>query len=368
MPFAPPLPLQLLLLACLLPSFPPFFFSFFVAACLLKYGRALTTHNLTLPTSADFFSFLFLIQVAAEENPLVWGGLGVNAKQGISHHQALFCPLSDRFLPSPEALRKHYSSVFGFTPRFDFINARNGQLPRKLTDAVTASIQSLVPSLFPSPSFLADREALRKRLEAIIVQGLAQRTRSKGDAGADSKGIMAVVGHAADPLMPPGASLQMFGSSRNNFGNDSADLDMCLMVPSAVSAAKPRSHSAGRGLDPIMVAHPPDNKAELVEAIEEVLAAASPNPAARVGGADNAGMPAIERLTSRPTARIPVVNFEIDGKDCDISVHNPLALRNSDLLAVYSRCDPRVRPLAFVVKHWTKRRRINNASEGTLSS
>ena len=76
----------------------------------------------------------------------------------------------------------------------------------------------------------------------------------------------------------------------------------------------------------------------------------------------------IEHLTSRPTARIPVVNFEIDGKDCDISVHNPLALRNSDLLSVYARCDPRVRPLAFIVKHWAKRRKINNAAEGTLSS
>lgn len=37
-------------------------------------------------------------------------------------------------------------------------------------------------------------------------------------------------------------------------------------------------------------------------------------------------------------------------------------------LQVYSRVDPRVRQLAFVVKYWARRRRINNASEGTLSS
>ena len=35
---------------------------------------------------------------------------------------------------------------------------------------------------------------------------------------------------------------------------------------------------------------------------------------------------------------------------------------------MYSRVDPRVRALAYVVKHWVKARHINNASEGTLSS
>ena len=30
--------------------------------------------------------------------------------------------------------------------------------------------------------------------------------------------------------------------------------------------------------------------------------------------------------------------------------------------------DPRVKELAYVVKHWAKRRCVNNASEGTLSS
>lgn len=35
---------------------------------------------------------------------------------------------------------------------------------------------------------------------------------------------------------------------------------------------------------------------------------------------------------------------------------------------VYSRVDPRVRQLAYVVKYWARRRHINNASEGTLSS
>ena len=34
----------------------------------------------------------------------------------------------------------------------------------------------------------------------------------------------------------------------------------------------------------------------------------------------------------------------------------------------YSIADPRVKELAYAVKHWAKRRWVNNASEGTLSS
>ena len=37
-------------------------------------------------------------------------------------------------------------------------------------------------------------------------------------------------------------------------------------------------------------------------------------------------------------------------------------------LKAYSVADPRVKELAYVVKHWAKRRCVNNASEGTLSS
>ena len=56
------------------------------------------------------------------------------------------------------------------------------------------------------------------------------------------------------------------------------------------------------------------------------------------------------------------------GLDCDIAFHNPLALSNTKLLYSYSKADPRVRPLAFVLKHWAKSRHINNPGEGTLSS
>jgi len=46
----------------------------------------------------------------------------------------------------------------------------------------------------------------------------------------------------------------------------------------------------------------------------------------------------------------------------------PQAIRNSALLAAYMACDPRARPLCLVVKHWAKRRAVNEAYRGTLSS
>ncbi len=53
---------------------------------------------------------------------------------------------------------------------------------------------------------------------------------------------------------------------------------------------------------------------------------------------------------------------------CDICINNHLALHNTQLLADYSKIDPRVQPLGFVVKYWAKRRQINEPYQGTLSS
>lgn len=75
-------------------------------------------------------------------------------------------------------------------------------------------------------------------------------------------------------------------------------------------------------------------------------------------------------IESRISARIPIITLEDreTGLAVDICVNNPLAVRNSALLRAYSLCDVRVRELAYVVKHWTKRREMNNPSDGTLSS
>jgi terminal uridylyltransferase len=56
------------------------------------------------------------------------------------------------------------------------------------------------------------------------------------------------------------------------------------------------------------------------------------------------------------------------GIQCDINFSNLLGIHNTQMLRCYSRCDPRVRPMVLFVKAWAKRRRINSAYSGTLSS
>jgi DNA polymerase sigma len=84
--------------------------------------------------------------------------------------------------------------------------------------------------------------------------------------------------------------------------------------------------------------------------------------------------------TARLTARIPVIKFYCpkpleNGKageealmECDLSMHNPLAVLNTSLLRTYSEINPVPRVLAGVIKRWTKARDINNPAKHTLSS
>jgi hypothetical protein len=63
--------------------------------------------------------------------------------------------------------------------------------------------------------------------------------------------------------------------------------------------------------------------------------------------------------------RLPDVFKDLE---CDISLHNQLAVANTKLLRAYGGIDPRVRALVFVIKYWAKRRHLNSPSDGTLSS
>jgi terminal uridylyltransferase len=56
------------------------------------------------------------------------------------------------------------------------------------------------------------------------------------------------------------------------------------------------------------------------------------------------------------------------GIQCDINFDNPLGIHNTQMLRCYSHTDPRVRPIVLFVKSWAKRRKINSAYSGTLSS
>ncbi|KAJ1965285.1 hypothetical protein IWQ62_002709 [Dispira parvispora] len=65
-------------------------------------------------------------------------------------------------------------------------------------------------------------------------------------------------------------------------------------------------------------------------------------------------------------ARVPIVRlwdpqFRVA---CDININNTMALYNTRLVKTLVDIDPRVRPLAMIVKHWAHQRAINDAGVG----
>ncbi|KAJ9195934.1 zinc finger protein [Paecilomyces variotii] len=79
----------------------------------------------------------------------------------------------------------------------------------------------------------------------------------------------------------------------------------------------------------------------------------------------------MERVVCVSHAKVPIVKIwdpELQ-LACDMNVNNTLALENTRMIRTYVDIDERVRPLAMIIKYWTKRRILNDAAlGGTLSS
>ena len=147
-------------------------------------------------------------------------------------------------------------------------------------------------------------------------------------------------------FFPPGTRVAIFGSSANGFGSPKSDLDMCLQLPDGASLGDGDSSGS-------------ESMAKLATFFE------------------SAGMKEVD--TARLTARIPIIMYQCpnplpEGEDspeyieCDLSMHNPLAVLNTGLLRTYAEITPVTRVLASVIKRWAKARDINNPSRHTLSS
>ena len=70
-----------------------------------------------------------------------------------------------------------------------------------------------------------------------------------------------------------------------------------------------------------------------------------------------------------PNAKVPIVKFwdpEL-GLACDLNVNNTLALENTRMVKLYVEIDTRVRPLAMIIKHWTKTRILNDAGTSKIA-
>lgn len=73
----------------------------------------------------------------------------------------------------------------------------------------------------------------------------------------------------------------------------------------------------------------------------------------------------MEKVVCVSTAKVPIVKiwdpeFQVA---CDMNVNNTLALENTRMIKTYVLIDERVRPLAMIIKHWTKNRILNDAGK-----
>ncbi|KAF7725015.1 hypothetical protein EC973_000508 [Apophysomyces ossiformis] len=73
----------------------------------------------------------------------------------------------------------------------------------------------------------------------------------------------------------------------------------------------------------------------------------------------------MQHVVCVPRAKVPIVRlFDPESQlACDINVNNTMALQNTKMIKTYVAIDPRVRPLAMAIKHWTRQRVLNDAGE-----
>lgn len=71
----------------------------------------------------------------------------------------------------------------------------------------------------------------------------------------------------------------------------------------------------------------------------------------------------MERVVCVSHAKVPIVKIWDPQLKmaCDMNVNNTLALENTHMIRTYVDVDERVRPLAMIIKYWTKRRVLNDA-------
>jgi hypothetical protein len=190
--------------------------------------------------------------VAMKNSNIVCQLLSPERVKTLSMLTTVFCPLLNRFFPAPDAIQRarllrfgHIMAPFPTTLTAQSINVASKVLIREM--------EAKLATLFPSNDFWTRRDEIRMRL-------LSWLSRSGAISG--------------------NLTLEIFGSSKNGFGSNGADLDMCVMP-------------AG-GLNQFRSA---DSAAAIREVIERIGAALR----------EEAGMKDVE---IRSTARIPIVLFK----------------------------------------------------------
>jgi len=131
----------------------------------------------------------------------------------------------------------------------------------------------------------------------------------------------------------PNARLQLFGSSANGFGSFKSDLDICMTLEGDTEI----------------------ESSSVIQAVAEALYKHREK---------------YQYIFPITHARVPIVKFYLSKwkLQCDISLENQLALRNTRMLAAYARIDERVQLLGYAIKHMAKVCDMGDAASGSLSS
>jgi hypothetical protein len=172
-----------------------------------------------------------------------------------------YCPLLSRFFESKSAMDQERHRSFGFVLS-EISEVRDAKLQQQSVEAIRLiekSASNILPSLLPSVDFLKRREEIRQRIQTILNQ----------------------CGAIEDDVR-----LEIFGSSRNNFGSDGADLDMCIQ---------------GIEENGIRVEYP---SAETIASSNAIKAGAIEKIAMALRDIGN-----MHEVVARSTARIPIVLF-----------------------------------------------------------
>ncbi|TKR94248.1 hypothetical protein L596_008559 [Steinernema carpocapsae] len=136
----------------------------------------------------------------------------------------------------------------------------------------------------------------------------------------------------------PRCGLYIVGSSLNGFGNNSSDMDLCLMI-------------TNKDLD---------QRTDAVVVLNHVMNCLINSELIRENG--------LKLIIAKvPILRI-MFNAPYDDIIVDLNANNAVAIKNTHLLCHYAAFDWRVRPLVSVIKEWAKHRGMNDANKSSFTS
>ncbi|RUS27110.1 hypothetical protein BC938DRAFT_483702 [Jimgerdemannia flammicorona] len=159
--------------------------------------------------------------------------------------------------------------------------------------------------------------------------------------------------------------VHLFGSSENNLGTSNSDVDICVTTP---WTGLRNVYTLAKGLKKQGLLRPEGEGADREDGGSELM-----DKEFISGGLWLSVHPRTFELIVYHISALPQPSstFSFPKLDlaCDINVNNTLALQNTRMIKTYVEIDPRVRPLAMIIKHWARQRVLNDAANGgTLST